>query len=791
MKKMAQNMEKFETGRKEYEYYLLGKHFDPNTEDGRKIVNSVEMVAENCRGTNPVSTGFESPSLPIWAEAMAYRTPGTHQYREPDVKDKILRDLSELKKYYYPEKDRGEQEHWWIVQVGDPLRILDILVLMYEELPDRDEEIRRWTDTILSFQDAYGKSSHGRMETGANLMWKCHVYILAGILRGEQELVDQGNEWLSGMMRYSHRISHPQAGSFYDDGFYPDGSFIQHYFFAYTGGYGKHMLCIFAGLVYAFYRCGLLTLKEEEIDFFCRAVQKSYLPLLVNGRFMDIARGREISRCNCEDVICGRMVMRALCFFTDALPREKAAPIRMALKQQLAFGNNREKICCDEDAFAEHYVMPGMEEVLARLDEEILPEYSPVKEHFVFGPMAKVVHRHGNWSAAVGMFSPFIACYEMLGRECAGFWHISDGALYLYSGSTDQFSGDYHAAVDPMRFPGTTVDRDPDRASAPQYSWYMPDSKNPCAFAGGAALGEYGSAGLEYLGQGKGKERSLKVKKSWFFLGDEIICMGSGISSATGDEVETTVMNRRLMPEAENLLTVNETSYICRELEGGLEEKNRSCGNVATDKADKTGTVRMLHLTDDCGSGTGVVFPCGGDVRILCEHRRGTWNSVTVEPGNIKENDFATVWISHGRNPENACYTYIILPETDAERTKAYTDAPDCEILECSGKVHAVRNRVTGLTGMNFWKEENACCSGIKANTQACVIIKEEEKEITLAVSDPTMQDRQIELELPWDADGIIRADREIEIISLAPLRVKADTTGCDGRSICMTAEKR
>lgn len=791
MKEMAQNTGKFETARKEYERYLLGEHFDPGTEDGRKIVSSVEMVAEQCRGKSPVCTGYESPSLPIWAEAMAYRTPGTHCCRNPEMKNKILREFAELKKYYNPEKPRGEQENWWMVQVGDPLRILDILVLMYEELPQREAEIRYWTDTILSFQDAYGKSSHGRTETGANMMWKCHVYILTGILRGEQKLIDQGNEWLSGLMHYSHRISHPRAGAFYDDGFYPDGSFIQHYFFAYTGGYGKHMLCIFAGLVSAFYRCGLLTLKEEEIDFFCRAVQKSYLPLLVNGRFMDIARGREISRCNCEDIICGRMVMRALCFLTDALPREKTAPIRAALKQQLAFGDNRERICCDEDAFAEHYVAPGLEEVLARLDNETLPEISPEKEHFVFGPMAKVVHRHGNWSAAVGMFSPFIACYEMLGRECTGFWHISDGALYLYSGSADQFNGDYHATVDPMRFPGTTVDRDPDRNLAPQYSWYMPDSKNPCVFAGGAALGEYGSAGLEYLGQGKEKERSLKVKKSWFFLGDEIVCMGSGISSMTGDEVETTVMNLRLMPEASNLLTVNGVPYVCRDIEGGSEWENRGSGSRIREKTTETGAVRTIHLTDDCGPGTGVVFPCGGDVRILCEHRRGTWNSVTLEPGNIKENDFATVWISHGKNPENSCYTYIMLPETDAERTAAYADTPDCEILECSEAVHAVRSRVTGLTGMNFWKEEAACCRGVKVNTQACVIIKEEEKEITLAVSDPTMQDRQIELELPWDADRVIRADREVEVVSLSPLKVKADTAGCDGRSICLTVEKR
>ena len=88
-----------------------------------------------------------------------------------------------------------------------------------------------------------------------------------------------------------------------------------------------------------------------------------------------------------------------------------------------------------------------------------------------------------------------------------------------------------------QRLPGTTVDRSLTRAQDPPYSWFMPESKNPCAFAGGVQIGYFGIVGMEYLGQGKHNERNLAVKKSWFFLGDEIVCLGSGLRCAdTGQQ---------------------------------------------------------------------------------------------------------------------------------------------------------------------------------------------------------------------------------------------------------------
>lgn len=37
------------------------------------------------------------------------------------------------------------------------------------------------------------------------------------------------------------------------------------------------------------------------------------------------------------------------------------------------------------------------------------------------------------------------------------------------------------------------------------------------------------------------------IKKSWFFIGEEFVCVGSDITSATGDPIETTILNHRLL----------------------------------------------------------------------------------------------------------------------------------------------------------------------------------------------------------------------------------------------------
>lgn len=766
-------MAQFDAWRRAYEAYLVGDDFRPDTPDGRRIVASVERVVIESAKEVKEPVPFVSPTIHLKALAVAFRTAGSQYYEKEDTLKEILRWFKIVEEGYHLQTPPDD---WWKVEVGNPLRILDTLILIYEYLEDRDAMISHWGDIILHFQNAYGLTSHGGVETGANMLWKCHVHILLGILKRDMSLIDWAKGELPCLFRYSGRISRPGMGVFYDDGFYPDGSFIQHYFFAYTGGYGKHFLSIISGLLYAFRNTDLEVLEEASVKFLCEMVQRAYAPLIVDGRFMDVARGREPSRYVCEDDFCGRLVMRSLCYLSEAVPGEQGVEIRALLKLWLSKEGNRDKLCVDEGAYAEYYVTPSLAEVLSRLDGDGTAPALPQRGHYNFGPMCKTVHRHGGWSAAVSMYSKSTACYEYLNGESVKFWHFSDGVTYLYTADANQYNGDFYATVDMQRLPGTTVDRNPDRWKDPYYSWFMPESKNVYGFAGGASMGNYGIAGMQYRGQGKGKERSLEARKSWFFLGEEIVCLGSGISSDTGDFIETTVLNQRLEKERDGFLSVDGHVFNRKELTG--------------ESADKALSPKTLHLAGSRGRGSdiGVVFPKGGEIHVLCEHREGTWNSVELIPDCVRENDFATVWLNHGRSPKEAEYAYILLPGAGAEDTLRYGEEPDIEIIECSTAVHAVENKATHLLGANFWEEAPAECAGIRVSTQASVMLCREKEELRLSVCDPSKSDRRIEVRLDYRVSEVTAKDEGIQILSMAPLTLLVDTAGLDGQSLSLAA---
>ena len=43
--------------------------------------------------------------------------------------------------------------------------------------------------------------------------------------------------------------------------------------------------------------------------------------------------------------------------------------------------------------------------------------------------------------------------------------------------------------------------------------------------------------------------------------------------------------------------------------------------------------------------------------------------------------EYFSLWFDHGRNPSDAAYAYILLPNRSAAQTAAYSAAPDAEIL--------------------------------------------------------------------------------------------------------------
>lgn len=775
---MKTAVNQFDKWRKRWRNYLLGTEWNENSAEARQVIASLERIADiGTPASNRTDTSevlYSTPFYGLRALTIAYCTPGTKYYGKSFVKVKILNELGHLYQEEY--NLSSSPENWWAMEVGIPLRLLDILVLMYEELPELEDSIIRFTDVILHFQNAYELTSGGRKETGANLMWKCLVQLLTGILRKEMQWIDWANEQLPTILQYSDVL--PTNGaeqSIYDDGFYPDGSFIQHYFFSYTGGYGKHLLNILAGLLYAFDGEECLKLTEEKKQFFFDMIHKAYEPLIYNGRFMDIARGREISRYYYQDNIAGRHCIRAICYLSYIMKDEEQQRTRSMLKEWLSHNGTREKLFCDENAHAEYFVLPSLVEVLKGIEQDSVLPRGELIGHYSFDTMCKTVHLSKWFGMAVSMYSQTIACYEYLNGESNKCWHVSDGVTYLYTSDADQYNGNYYGSVDMQRLPGTTVDRSPNRYEDSYYSWYMPESKNVYAFAGGAVMDVYGIAGMQYKGQGGGKERDLEVKKSWFMYDDAVVCLGSGITSTTGNPIETIVDNKRLLEDMSNEITLD-------------KEKPKQC--LSLSEVETIRQVQTLHLTGNAGSTSdiGYYFPHTAQVHVLCEKRVGTWNSIQPNPENLSKNVFATYWIEHGNCPQNDSYAYVILPGKSVLETQQYGENGDVEILECTQSAHAVTNNKLGIIGIHFWNRESYTCKGITCDTQASVMMRKMQDRVEIAIADPAKTDEMINLSFDFAVGKLEQVPEQIEVISCNPFTLRINTEKLYGQSLLVRA---
>ena len=63
---------------------------------------------------------------------------------------------------------------------------------------------------------------------------------------------------------------------------------------------------------------------------------------------------------------------------------------------------------------------------------------------------------------------------------------------------------------------------------------------------------------------------------------------------------------------------------------------------------------------------------------------------------------FCELWLSHGINPDNEKYSYVLLPGADMEKTAEYAKNPDISVIANTGAVQAVHCRKSNVTGFVF-----------------------------------------------------------------------------------------
>ncbi|MFE6937021.1 polysaccharide lyase 8 family protein [Streptomyces sp. NPDC057699] len=719
------------------------KGLDPSRTDG---------LFEDLTSTtlsNHVTTSFKR----LATIATAWAVPGTPQHGDIPLRDLLLAGVDwMLTNRYGPGHTRFDNDWDW--EIGSALALNDASVLLYDALgADRLERI---TTAVRHYTpDPNLWRADRQIATGANRVWVSTVVAVNAVLRDDGDALGAVRDALSdvegsganSVLAFNDGTD-GAAGT--GEGFYADGSFLQHYKHPYNGGYGKELLNSLSRLL------NLLAgtdwaVTDPALDNVRGWVVDGFDPLLVRGDVMASVCGREIARPSKQGHASAQTVVEAVLRLIPGFPGETGEVFTALVKQWIA-----------EDTYRDFLSVTDPASLVAalRVLGSPVPARGPLVAHKQHPRMDKAAHHRPSFALGISAYSSRIYTYESIQNENLHGWHLSDGMVLLYTDDLGHYSEDYWPTVDPTRLPGTTVIAGRPADAAGQRTTSTAD------WAGGAALSgtTLGAYGMELRAYGS----TLRALKSWFCLDDVIACVGSGIGADTG-AVETVVENRKLRDPAAALLV------------DGVPAP------AGTGWSARLDGVRWLHLE---GTG-GYVFPEPAGLRGLREDRTATWREINLKYGTDTPvtRPYLTLWQDHGEAPSGAGYFWLQAPAASAARTRQWAAAPPVELVSRSTAVHAVRRPCDGLLAANFWSAGTA--QELTCDGPASVLVRPDGRTVSVALSDPTQLRSSVVLDLDLPGLTVASADPGVRTTATGRgLRITADTAGLHGATLDLTLKR-
>jgi hyaluronate lyase len=486
----------------------------------------------------------------LYEIALAFRRPGPASDLQGNtaVRARVLDKLRWLHANHYGDQSSGYYGNWFTWEIGISGYAGKTLALL-----DAPADL---ITTYVASMDAYlrnGKNGDvdldSRFHTGANLADITANRVIQGALldddaRIRKALQDQFTVFAT------VNPDHLQHGV--TDGYYADGSFIQHDSVAYTGSYGKGLLTRVVQTVKTLDGTGYAS-SGDLVKVVQGWVEHGFAPLIFEGWMMEIVKGRAISRpaTGYDDVA---VVVEAIVDLADYATASGAGKLRSYVKFTA-------RPTLNPNSFVSPVSIARFADIVA--DSNIRPaDLNPASSSVAFNSMDRTVHRRPGYAFALARSSDRISKYEYMSGENLLPWFQGDGAYYLYLSGQDQtqaYGVDYLTTVSPYRLAGVTTpleqrksipelygtayyDRPPEFTASSELQnkyVYFPVGTNQ--YSGGATLGAYGAAGWiqssdqayadrDQLPDDFVTYRNAESTKSWFLLDDEIVVLAAGIN---------------------------------------------------------------------------------------------------------------------------------------------------------------------------------------------------------------------------------------------------------------------
>ncbi|MFC6158316.1 polysaccharide lyase family 8 super-sandwich domain-containing protein [Kribbella jiaozuonensis] len=667
----------------------------------------------------------------LYEIALAFRRPGpaSDLQGNEEVRARIAEKLLWLHENYYGDQSKGYYGNWFTWEIGISTFVSKTLALI--DAP---------TDLITQYvasMDAYlrnGKDGDvdldSRFHTGANLVDITANRVLQGALLNDDARIRKA---LQDQFTVFATIDPYNLQHDVTDGYYADGSFIQHASVAYTGSYGKGLLSrvvqtikVLAGTEYA--------QGDDLVGVVQGWVEHGFAPLIFEGWMMEIVKGRAVSRTatGYDDVA---VVVEAIVDLADYATGTDALRLK-------AFAKFTARPTINVNSFVSPVSIGRFADL--KNDPAIVPaDLNPAASTTAFNAMDRTVHRRPGYAFAVARNSERISKYEYMSGENLMPWFQGDGAHYLYLAGEDQtkaFGIDYFTTVSPYALGGVTApvetrksvpelygtqyyDNPPTfTASSEEQNTYVYFPTGTNVHSGGATLDAYGAVGwvqsddFAYASRASLPDdfvvyKNASATKSWFLLDDEIVVLAAGVGDAT--RAVTTTLDTRIAG-ATDPVTITGA---------------RRDGSAWTGPG--TVTPRWLRYANSTASiGYHFLQPTqlSVDLQTVTRSRRVVRTSNPDTP--VTKQVFALTATS-------GSLAYVLVPNATESALKAYQHNRILPVAN-TVKLQAIQHLGLRLTAANTFTSGRHNLPGLTIDGPASLLLRRQSSGVQVAVSDPT-----------------------------------------------------
>ncbi|TDE88818.1 sugar isomerase [Occultella glacieicola] len=679
--------------------------------------------------------------------ATAWASAGSRYHDDPDLLADLQGALAFLSGQY--RADRSRPGNWWFWEIGLPRQLADTLTLLGANVPAQTLAALM-AAVRFHAPDPNVRRGSTLKETGANRVDKALSCIVRGLLTGSDADVTLGRDALSDVAGGGRNSLFNVVTS--GDGFYADGSFVQHGYLPYSGTYGgvaitgvAEVLAMLAGSRWAVTDANLANLLD--------AVDTTFAPFQWDVRTMDATRGRAVSRQAERDYDSGFAIASAVLVLAESAPAEQRSRHRALVKGWL-------ERTTDQSVATNDQTLAASARSLAVLEDAGVPAGPARTGTTNTYNQERVVHHRGDWAAVVNTSSRRIGRYEWGNRENNLGWYQGDGVLFVYHREDPaQFSADFWPTVDPYALPGITVNGE-SRASGEADGTGIPRAGN--TYAGGLTVGgEIGTTAMD-LTNATG---TLTANKSWYFLSGSVVCVGSNIADTSGTGVRTIAENRAFAVGARPVVRID--------------------GRPAMLTEDLA-PARNVHVAGHAGF-VALTAPGRAEQRfgVRAERRTGTWQAINSggdTAGSADEVSRDYVRIEHHHESEAGWYAYEVLPLATLGETMR---RPRVSVLLAEDLAHLIETLDGARMGHFFaagawagYTVSGPCAVGHRQVPAAPGSGGPAQVRTEVVISQPTKSGGQVTVEFPFDAPGaVVDADATVTVLGKTPLSVRVDAS--------------